>query len=75
MLSVLNEQEKCAINRILKSHGFKLNGGSCEIRNGNIVYHLSIDKGCAATTGNALGKKLKQLLKADEVYDLGTKIA
>lgn len=72
----LNEHEKYIIKQVLSKFGYTLGGGSSEIRdNGMIIYHMSIEKGSAATYGIYLGKKLQQALQADEVYDMGIRIA
>ena len=73
---LLNQKEKDIISQVLKGYGFSLWGGSSEIReNGKIIYHLAIEKGPAATFGETLGLKLKMALGADEVYDMGFRLA
>lgn len=73
---LLNKKEKDIISQILKGYGFELWGGSSELReNGKIIYHLAIEKGPAATFGPTLGPKLKMALGADEIYDMGLRLA
>ena len=72
----LNKKETESIMQVLKGFGFYLQGGSSEIRDdGKIVYHLAIYKGSACTIGDKLGPMLKKALSADEVYEMGIRIA
>lgn len=72
----LNKKETESIMQVLKGFGFQLQGGSSEIReDGTIVYHLAIYKGSACTVGPKLGPILKNALHADEIYEMGIRLA
>ena len=65
---ILNSEDKENIEKVLKSTGYKLGGGSREVTDdGKINYHLSLHISSAATIGTKLGQDLRKVLKADEV--------
>lgn len=72
----LNEVEKRVIAKIIKPTGYIYSGeGSCEIRDdGKLVYHISFNKGSAASVGTILGYKLRKALGADAIYYMGNEI-
>ena len=70
-LRVLDNREKTAISKFLKSYGYLLDGGSVE----DGVYHLGLNKRGCSTVGKNLGPGLKNLLNAKAVFLEGKQIA
>lgn len=73
----LTSNEKATIERLLKSHGLHLDGGSTEIdEKGNVVYHIGIRSYYGATNfGDEIGHKLKDALHADKIFFSGRQVA
>ena len=63
---LLTQDERKALEPIEKSHGITFSGGSCVTENGKDTFWLNFDARMA-TFGTALGQKVKDVLKADEL--------
>lgn len=64
---LLTEEERKVLIPIEKGHGIHFEGGSCEVgKDGRTTYHIGF-YGIMATYGNALGKRVKEALKADRL--------
>lgn len=72
---LLNNEEKKAISKVLKPFGFLYEGhGTRQDGDGKVIYHLEFDTRGVATLGPELGRKLRRVLGADEVYLMGSKL-
>ena len=75
----LNQKEKSCIEKVLYPYGlgnFPLQGGSMSINEeDNIVYYLDIGRiDPLAVQTRKIGKNLKEILGADEIYIQAVKI-
>ena len=64
----LNVAEQAKVREALKPYGYDLAGGSVEILDsGKTRAYIGLDTHGAATIGSAVGKRIRKILKVDEL--------
>ena len=75
----INERERLYIEDAISDFGvMELYGGSREEKDGKIIYHLSFYSAHLSPISpeaGKVGRRIKKVLRADEIWLYGTKIA